>query len=99
MSEEERMEESYRHNLWKNHKITPEFVEKLFKKQKFGCAICHKKPGRKQLVVDHDHKTGKVRSLLCSNCNLGLGQFMDSPRLLAAAIVYLEDHGTTYQDG
>lgn len=59
------------------------------------CAICktaswdkeHKKFRR--LVVDHDHKTGKVRGLLCANCNLVLGHAKDSVQLLAASIAYL----------
>jgi hypothetical protein len=73
------------------------------------CAICHERlnkpqviggPGMlgtdKQLAIDHDHKTGIVRALLCSSCNTGLGLFRDSPRLLAQAIVYLEEHGTIF---
>lgn len=64
--------------------------ERLVKAQGGGCAIC-KKPcssGRK-LAVDHDHKTGRIRGLLCSNCNLGLGKFFDNKELLRKAISYL----------
>jgi len=42
------------------------------------------------VVVDHDHKTGDVRGGLCTNCNLGLGHFKDSPELLRFAALYLE---------
>lgn len=57
----------------------------------FGrCAICGQTPKR-GLVVDHDHETGDVRGLLCFSCNSGLGFFRDNIRLLAGAIVYLED--------
>ena len=56
------------------------------------CAICHRRP-RHRLHIDHDHKTGKVRQLLCSGCNTGLGKFQDDPGLLRLAIEYLERHG------
>ena len=60
------------------------------------CAICGVREAyapRKRLAVDHDHRTGAIRGLLCGNCNAGLGQFKDNPELLAAAIRYLQEHG------
>jgi len=40
-------------------------------------------------MVDHNHKTNKVRGLLCQRCNMGIGQFRDDPNLMARAVEYL----------
>ena len=69
----------------------------LFIKQKRICAICYNKETRRlngkivNLSVDHNHKTGKVRGLLCSQCNRSLGGFKDDIKLLKKAIYYLKD--------
>jgi hypothetical protein len=42
------------------------------------------------LAMDHDHRTGAIRGLLCNNCNRGLGRFKDSPDLLESALRYLK---------
>lgn len=64
----------------------------MLQQQNGVCAICKQKETKSRngrlynLAVDHDHKTGKIRGLLCSTCNCGLGHFKDEPaRLLAAA--------------
>jgi len=53
------------------------------------CYLCGQNDFR-NLAVDHCHKTGKVRRLLCSNCNMGLGKFNDNPDLLRKAANYVE---------
>ncbi len=64
----------------------------LLAKQGGGCAICGATKGNKKvdrLFVDHDHKTGKVRGLLCSNCNFMLGYSKDKVSNLRRGIQYL----------
>jgi DNA gyrase/topoisomerase IV subunit A len=63
---------------------------KMIKEQGGVCYICQNPPNVKALAVDHCHTTGKVRRLLCDNCNKGLGCFKDSPELLQKAINYLK---------
>ncbi len=57
--------------------MTQAQYDALLKKQKGLCAICRNPPDREFLCVDHDHKTGKVRGLLCSPCNARLGHLED----------------------
>jgi hypothetical protein len=64
--------------------------------QKGVCAICGQPEvltylgKQKKLAVDHDHSTGKIRGLLCSRCNSGLGCFNDDVEMLTKAIEYLK---------
>jgi hypothetical protein len=53
------------------------------------CGICKKSLSQAETCVDHCHATGKIRGLLCRQCNNGLGQFGDNPRNLLAAMRYL----------
>lgn len=61
-------------------------------RQEGRCAIC--RTGEEKLHVDHDHETGKVRALLCSYCNRGLGQFRDRIPVILAAADYLRLHSS-----
>jgi hypothetical protein len=74
----------------KKFKISVELYLSMIDSHKGRCAICNRKPSKKKfLCVDHDHKTKKVRGLLCSQCNLALGLLRDSEALLKAALSYL----------
>ena len=75
----------------KKYGIDFDEFQKMLISQNGGCAICGKtQPGKRDFHIDHDHKTGKVRGLLCVNCNLGIGNMQDDPSLLRLAIRYLE---------
>lgn len=64
---------SRKYALKSTYGITEEQYLQLLAEQNGGCAICGKPPGKRQLAVDHCHKTGVIRGLLCGRCNLGLG--------------------------
>lgn len=89
-SNPERAEYHERKKSLSAYGLTPESYDGLLESQNNLCAICFSecKSGRR-LSVDHDHITGKVRGLLCGNCNQGIGRFSDRPDLLASAIKYL----------
>lgn len=82
-------------NLKKLYGITREQYDAILLAQGGGCAICGTPaPTSKDFAVDHDHKTGEVRGLLCDKHNLGIGLFDDSPDLLLDAIAYLKKRRT-----
>ena len=92
-------EKSKHHNLKKQYGIGLEDYEKMAADQGGLCAICKqpemtidKDGAPRSMPVDHSHVTGKVRALLCTSCNRGLGFFKDSPGLLIEAAKYLELH-------
>jgi len=65
--------------------------EGLWYSQDGRCAICDKFiKYPKDICVDHNHKTGKIRGLLCKECNLGIGCFFDKPELTKLATEYLK---------
>lgn len=77
-----------------NYGITTVDFEAQRTRQGGKCAVCADllTRGKMGAHVDHDHKTGKVREILCRWCNLGLGNFKDSPERLLAAVAYLKKH-------
>lgn len=79
-----------------NYGITADEFEAMRKEQKNRCAICKRRETKRyrngtlmSLSVDHDHKTKRIRGLLCDACNRGLGCFKDDAILLAAATCYV----------
>lgn len=80
-----------------NFGITLEWFNKKLKEQNGVCAICGKSeylvdPRNnkiRELCVDHDHKTGKIRGLLCGKCNQAIGLLNDNIQILQSAINYL----------
>lgn len=80
--------------LWNSYKITPEQWQEMFEVQSGCCKICgiHASELKKPLAVDHCHKTGMVRALLCYHCNWLIGHAKESTEILNSAIKYLEEH-------
>ena len=78
------------YHLWRRYRVTLAEVDDLLREQGGRCAICGR---RSPEHVDHCHVTGRVRGMLCFNCNGGLGQFRDDPEILHAAIEYLRRTG------
>ena len=60
--------------------------------QNMQCAICEREIDFATGCVDHCHKRGYIRGLLCLQCNAGIGSLMDNPDILRKAIAYLEKH-------
>lgn len=82
---------AHRENL-KRFGLTTEQYRAMAEVQCGVCWICQKPeciPGRR-LAVDHSHRTGNVRGLLCSKCNKAIGAFGDDPKIIARAAEYLE---------
>lgn len=86
----EKYKENNRRLVLKKYSLTIEDFEKMVKNQNNTCLICSQKI--KKLCVDHDHRTGRVRGLLCRVCNLLLGAAQDNIEILEKAIKYLESY-------
>lgn len=85
-------------NTLSRYGVTPDEYQLMLAAQDSKCSLCGFVPppggvkAASRLHVDHDHETGRVRSLLCNGCNRGLGYLQDSPELLRAAADYIERH-------
>lgn len=80
------------------YNITPEQYSEMLIKQNNLCAICGKvdfstiKNRTLSLSVDHCHKTGKIRELLCNNCNLAMGNVKEDPEVVIKLLAYINKH-------
>lgn len=81
--------------LKRKYGITIDDFNDQLEQQDYRCAICltDESIGNGHFHVDHDHKTGKIRGLLCHHCNVALGSFKDSVETMEKAIDYLKNGG------
>lgn len=79
-------------HIQRNYGLAASDYDRMIVEQQGQCAICKTdKPGGRstRFNIDHCHKSGRVRGLLCNPCNTALGKLNDSPEALIAAVVYL----------
>jgi hypothetical protein len=84
------------YRLKKTYGLKEEEYQEMHKQAGGCCEICgtqEEEVTKGRLCVDHNHKTGEIRGLLCSSCNTGIGLLKDNPALLEAAAAYLETKG------
>lgn len=76
--------------LKREYGITQQDYDAMMRAQCSTCAICYESLIRVRAHIDHDHDTGKVRAILCSACNRGIGYLRDSPEIVRRAALYLK---------
>lgn len=87
--------EKARRNRLSRYGLTVDGLAALIASQDGKCAICSEPfSSRQHTHVDHDHRTGHVRGVLCQLCNLLIGHAKEDPRTLRRAIAYLERNAT-----
>jgi hypothetical protein len=90
---ERRAEQQRKAHMKANYGLTLDTLEALIAHRHGTCDICGDAPAPdsmgRTLHVDHDHNTGKVRGMLCRECNFGLGKFQDDIMRLRGATQYL----------
>lgn len=85
------------YRLQKNYGITQAIFEKMYIMQDGKCYLCERKIEGKEVKVDHCHETGKIRKLLCHNCNTSLGLLNENPVLFYKCADYLKEHNDSIQ--
>ena len=81
---------AWKYHIKKKYGITDIQYAELLSAQDGVCAICFKRPTKRRLAVDHDHKTGKIRGLLCYPCNYFILGRTAKAELLFKAFEYLK---------
>lgn len=82
-------ENNWNYKMRFRYRLSREEFDSMIVKQNGKCAICRLDMTKPH--IDHDHVTGKIRGLLCRTCNIGLGMFRDSDKLLLSGKRYLEE--------
>jgi hypothetical protein len=91
--------DAVRHYAKKLYGISLRDYEQMLRDQRGVCAVCHQTNAdpTKSLSIDHDHRTGRVRALLCQPCNMAIGLMKDSADRLRAAAAYLDQHEPSHR--
>lgn len=80
----------YKRYVHSRYKLTEDDYDKMFEAQQGSCKICGKKSkAERWLHIDHNHATGKVRGLLCPNCNHAIGLLQDNVEIAGNLMLYL----------
>ena len=90
-NKEKRKAYNLAYTLKYKYNMTLEERDRMLKKQNTKCKICNIKFSKATPCIDHCHTTNKVRGILCTLCNTGLGYFKDNTESLTNAITYLEE--------
>lgn len=80
------------------YNITPAEFVTAYEAQEGKCLVCYETISQMDSAIDHNHKTGEFRGILCKKCNRAIGMLQDSPTILRRAAEYLETKGN-YGDG
>ena len=90
MAKKRTPEENFKYNLKARYNITPEQYYSTLEEQKNKCAICGKnqEDEKKRFAVDHNHKTGFIRGLLCTYCNSRLMKYIRDDKNRAKGLAY-----------
>lgn len=83
------LDKTRRYKLRREFGIDESIYQSMLTAQNGTCAICGGTDKKRKLSIDHDHRTGRIRGLLCNRCNIALGRFHDDIAILHKAIIYL----------